>query len=114
MVDPVSSQLEHYMNLLSTRQKLVTSNIANLDTPGYKTQDIDFNFEFMSKMDEAQPSPPTVFDAGEGIVKNDGNDVSLDREMRLLSENAIRFSVASNLLKAKMTMVRSAITEGGK
>lgn len=102
------------MNLLSTRQKLVTSNLANLDTPGYKAQDIDFHFEFLSKMDEADPSPPTVFDAGGAIVKNDGNDVDLDQEMRLLSENAIRFSVASNLLKLKMGTLKSAIQEGGK
>jgi flagellar basal-body rod protein FlgB len=114
MFDPVSDQLEHYMDLLSIRQKLVASNIANLDTPGYKTQDIDFQFELMSKMDEASPSPPTIFDAGGGIVKNDGNDVSLDREMRLLSENAIRFSVASNLWKANFQTLKTAITEGGK
>jgi flagellar basal-body rod protein FlgB len=114
MLDAVSSQLEHYMNLLSTRQKLVVSNIANLDTPGYKTQDIDFHFEFISKMDESDPSPPTVFDAGGNIVKNDGNDVSLDQQMRLLSENAIRFSVASNLLKSQMATMKTAIAEGGK
>jgi flagellar basal-body rod protein FlgB len=114
MFDPVSKHLEHYMNLLTTRQKLVTSNIANLDTPGYKTQDIDFNFEFISKMDAAEKSDPTVLNAGGLIVKNDGNDVSLDREMRLLSENAIRFSVASALLKGQMTALRTAITEGGK
>ena len=34
------------MDLLSARQKLVASNIANVDTPGYKTKDIDFQFEF--------------------------------------------------------------------
>ena len=114
MVDPTSSALEKYMNLLSVRQKLVASNIANVDTPGYKTQDIDFHFEFMSKMDQDDPSPPTVFDAGGQIVKNDGNDVSLDREMRLLSENAIRFSVASNLMKSQLQTLKTAIQEGGK
>ena len=114
MFDPVSAHLEHYMNLLSTRQKLVASNIANIDTPGYRTRDIDFHFEFMSKMDAAEKSDPTVFEAGGLVVKNDGNDVSLDREMRLLSENAIRFSVASTLLKGQMTSLRTAIQEGGK
>jgi flagellar basal-body rod protein FlgB len=114
MFDPVSGHLEHYLNLLSTRQKLVASNIANLDTPGYKTKDIDFNFEFISKMDAAAASDPTVFEAGGQIVKNDGNDVTLDREMRMLSENAIRFSVATNLLKGRMQLLRTAIQEGGK
>ena len=114
MFDPVSNQLEHYLSLLSARQKLVTSNLANLDTPGYRTKDIDFHFEFVSQMDSADMQPPTVFEAGGLIVKNDGNDVSLDREMRLLSENAIRFSVASTLLRGQMASLRTAIQEGGK
>ena len=42
---------EHYMSLLSTRQKLVASNIANVDTPGYKTRDIDFQSEFRNAID---------------------------------------------------------------
>jgi len=114
MFDPVSAHLEHYLNLLSTRQKLVTSNIANIDTPGYKTKDIDFHFEFISKMDAEERSDPTIFEAGGQIVKNDGNDVNLDREMRLLSENAIRFSVATSLLKGQVSQLRTAIQEGGK
>jgi len=36
MLDRIASRLEQYMDLLSTRQKLVASNIANSDTPGYK------------------------------------------------------------------------------
>jgi flagellar basal-body rod protein FlgB len=45
-------------------------------------------------------------------TKNDGNNVSLDREARLLAENALRFNVASNLLRSQIRMVRSAIDEG--
>ncbi len=39
------------MSLLSERQKLVASNIANADTPGYKTQDIDFRAAYQSALD---------------------------------------------------------------
>jgi flagellar basal-body rod protein FlgB len=45
-------------------------------------------------------------------VKNDGNNVSLDREARLLAENALRFNVASNLLRSQIRMVKTAIEEG--
>ena len=45
MLDPLSNQLDQYMTLVSVRQKLVASNVANADTPGYKTQDIDFESE---------------------------------------------------------------------
>jgi flagellar basal-body rod protein FlgB len=45
-------------------------------------------------------------------VKNDGNSVSLDREARLLAENAMRFQLASSLLRNQIRIVRSAIEEG--
>src|SRR5208283_1043357 len=48
MLDPIAGQLERYMDLLSARQKLVASNIANADTPGYHTEDIDFQSEFQN------------------------------------------------------------------
>ncbi len=38
------------------------------------------------------------------VIKSDGNNVSLDREARLLAENALRFNVASNLMKAQLKM----------
>jgi flagellar basal-body rod protein FlgB len=109
MLDPIAHRLEYYMDLLSARQKLVGSNIANVDTPGYRTQDIDFHFEFMSQVEGLQPDVIQP----EGLkVKADGNNVSLDRETRLLAENAIRFNAASNLLRSQLRMVRSAIEEG--
>lgn len=106
--DPLSGQLERYMDLLSARQKLVASNIANADTPGYRTQDIDFQSEFQNAMS----GPARVMATGGLPVKNDGNDVNLDREARLLSENALRFSVASSLMHGQITALRSAIKEG--
>jgi flagellar basal-body rod protein FlgB len=42
-------------------------------------------------------------------VKNDGNDVSIDRESRMLAENALRFRLASSLLKDKFSMIKQAL-----
>ena len=109
MLDPIGDKLGRYMDLLSTRQKLVTSNIANADTPGYRTLDIDFAAEMRSA---SQGPPVRVFEHGHLAVKTDGNDVSLDRESRLLAENALRFNMASNLMKAQLRMVKAAIQEG--
>ena len=97
------------MDLVSARQKLVASNIANVDTPGYKTKDIDFQFEFMSLMPGAKPN---VVEAPGLVVKNDGNNVSMDREARLLAENALRFNLASSLMKSQLKLVSAAIQEG--
>jgi len=109
MLDPLSSNLERYMDLLSARQKLVASNIANADTPGYKTRDIDFQAEFRNAMDARQPHIAQV----SGLkTKNDGNNVNIDRESRLLAENDIRFSIATSLLRSRLKTLRSAIQEG--
>jgi flagellar basal-body rod protein FlgB len=108
MLQPVAGQLERYMDLLSARQKLVASNIANADTPGYRTQDFDFQSEFLN----ATRGAPRATEVAELPVKNDGNNVSLDREARLLAENALRFQVASQLMKSQIRTVRSAIQEG--
>jgi flagellar basal-body rod protein FlgB len=110
MLQPIAGQLDRYMDLLSARQKLVASNIANADTPGYRTQDIDFQSEFLN----ATGGAPRVNEVNELPVKNDGNNVSLDREARLLAENALRFQVASQLMKSQILAVRTAIQEGGK
>ena len=107
MVQPVAGQLERYMDLLSACQKLVASNVANADTPGYRTRDIDFQSEFLNAMG----GPPRVSEVNDLPVKNDGNNVSLDREARLLAENALRFQVASQLMKSQIRAVRSAISK---
>ena len=109
MLTPLTSQIEHYMDLLAQRQKLVASNIANVDTPGYRTKDLDFQFEYMSL---AQGAQPNVVEPSGLTVKNDGNNVSLDRESRLLAENALRFNVASTLVRNELRTLKKAIDEG--
>ena len=98
------------MNVVSLRQKLVASNIANADTPGYKTQDLDFQSSFQSALDGSSPHASELTSLP---AKNDGNNVDLDREARLLAENAMRFSVASNLMRSQLNTIKEAI-QGGK
>jgi flagellar basal-body rod protein FlgB len=107
MLEGVGAGVERYMNLLSARQKLVASNIANADTPGFKTKDIDFQAELANQMGGAQsPNPIEV----SGLkTKNDGNNVDMDREARLLAENALRFDVASSMARNEIQSIKSAI-----
>ncbi len=96
------------MSLVSERQKLVASNIANADTPGYHTQDLDFRAEFDHA---AAGDPPTVIEPGGLSTKADGNNVNLDREARLLSENAMRFAIASSFAHGELTTLRAVIQD---
>ena len=109
MIESITDRLGHYLDLLSSRQKLVASNIANVDTPGYTAKDIDFQFEFLS---QAHGGAPNVIDTPGLQMRSDGNNVDMDRESRLLAETAMRFNVASNLIRAQMRVVKSAISEG--
>ncbi|HWF48095.1 MAG TPA: flagellar basal body protein [Bryobacteraceae bacterium] len=110
MLDAVSQQLEKYMDLVATRQKLVAANIANIDTPGYRTQDIDFQTEFQDLLPGEKPK---IVNVPNLKVRNDGNDVSMDRESRMLAENDLRFRLAESLLKTKFSVIKMAI-EGEK
>jgi flagellar basal-body rod protein FlgB len=111
MLDNVGAGVEQFMNLVSARQKLVASNIANADTPGYQTKDIDFQSELQSQL---TGSKPNVIEVSGHKNKHDGNNVDMDREARLLAENALRFSVASQLAHSEISTIRTAIQEGGK
>jgi flagellar basal-body rod protein FlgB len=107
--DQIGASLEKYMTVLSVRQRVVASNIANADTPGYRTKDIDFQAALRDATDGILPQAQDV----EGLkIKNDGNNVNLDREARLLSETDLRFSVASQLVRSEIKSIRSAIDEG--
>ena len=108
MLGRLSDTLERYMDVLSARQKVVASNIANADTPGYKTMDIDFRSEFLSAAGGGVQS----FEVAGLPTKNDGNNVSLDRESRLLAENDMRFNLASNLVRSEVQSIRAALQAG--
>jgi flagellar basal-body rod protein FlgB len=109
MLSGMTSNLERYLDLLSARTKLVASNIANAETPGYQTQDIDFQFEFQSLVKGQQPAS---MDAAGLTTRPDGNNVDLDRESRLLAEDAYRFNMASTLLHSNLKKILSAISAG--
>jgi flagellar basal-body rod protein FlgB len=110
-IDPTLELLGRTLDACALRQAVYSANIANADTPGYQTKDIDFENELQSQM---SGSKPNVIEVSGLRNKNDGNNVDMDREARLLAENALRFSVASQLAHSEISTLRTAIEEGGK
>lgn len=109
MLDRIAASKEHYLNLLSARQKLVASNIANVDTPGYRAKDIDFQHEFLTLAHGADPNVREV----EGLpAGNDGNNVNMEEQARLLAENAIRFQFVSMSIKGEFKDIKLALQDG--
>ena len=102
-------ELGRYLSYLSERQQVIASNIANADTPGYKTRDVAMPLDFSGALEDAQDA---VIEAPNLVTRNDGNNVSVDREARLLSENDMKFTLAAQMVKADLKAIRSAIEEG--
>jgi flagellar basal-body rod protein FlgB len=94
------------MNLVSQRQDVVASNIANANTPGCKTPDSQSSFR--SAPDGSLPEAVQVTWLK---TRNDGNNVGLDRNAMLLAGDVTRFSVTSNLLHSTNRR-KEAIQEG--
>ena len=110
MFQGLATNYERYMSLLTERQKLVASNIANADTPGYRTKDIDFQAEFENAIE--RQARRRVIEPQNLPAKTDGNNVNLDREARLLSENAMRFQIATNFARSDLADIKMAIQDG--
>jgi len=104
-----------YLDLLSASQRVTAANIANADTPGYRTRTLNFQGALEEALNNPSREPavePAVVELGGLPVKNDGNDVSLDRELRNLSETTIRFGHALLAMRGGIRKVRQAIQEG--
>ena len=109
----VSDALGQYLDLASEQMKLTASNMANIDTPGYKTQGFDFEQEFARQI-KGSASTASVegaqVQAVDGLVSRpDGNNVSMDREGMQLAKSQLQFRLGVELLKHEFSGVMSAI-----
>jgi flagellar basal-body rod protein FlgB len=108
----LSDALGRYLDLASQEMKLTAGNMANLDTPGYKTQGFDFDEEFARQLAGAGDTAFSAAAAEEvdGLVaRPDGNNVSMDREGIQLAKAQMKFRMGVSLLKHEYSSVMSAI-----
>lgn len=109
----LSDQVAHYLDLASTQTKLTASNMANVDTPGYKAVGMDFEGEMRSAIaasGEGRPMQPTHVGLEEGLIaRPDGNDVSMDREGLNLAQAQLKFKTGVAILRQQYQMVMDAI-----
>jgi flagellar basal-body rod protein FlgB len=108
-LDRVGLNLGSYLSYLTRRQEVIASNIANADTPGYRTLDVARPTAFSSVFHQLASQ---IEEAPGLTTRNDGNNVSMDREARLLSENTLKFNLATQMLRGEIKDIRSAIEEG--
>lgn len=117
------SALESFVSLSGKREQLITANMANVDTPGYRVHDIDFDHELKKAMNasmtnanfdgsEAELSPASI--EVKGLMERpDGNNVDLDREGMMLAQTQLQHQMGVSLLKHHFHNLLSAINGGG-
>ena len=120
MTTAIGDALGQYLDLASRELQLTASNIANVDTPGYKTQGFDFEQEFARQLKDpagAAGLENTQVAGGDvdGLVaRPDGNNVSIDREGLQLAKAQLKFKLGEQLLKHEFAGLMSAIHLDGK
>ena len=113
MQTPLLQRMERFLDMTSLRESLISSNLANLDTPGYRTRDIDFKKEMQKAIAAPDQAPQPVVREISGLVERpDHNNVSIDRETMLLAQTQLQFQTGVALLKQEFKRLVTAITEG--
>ena len=115
----LSEALGKFLDLTSDQMKLTAGNVANVDTPGYKTQGMDFGSAFaqaMKNLDRASTAGVNeqVGDVDGLVARPDGNNVSIDRESMELAKEQLQFKTGVALLKSEYSEMMSAIHADGK
>jgi flagellar basal-body rod protein FlgB len=114
----LSDQLGRYLDLATSEAKLTATNMANVDTPGYRTMGMDFEGEMraaLNGVDKDLPAQPLHLKTVDGLVSRpDGNNVSMDREGLNLAEAQLRFKTGVTLLRQENQRVMDAIHADGK
>jgi len=133
--DATSSLLNTYVTTMNRRTEVVVSNLANADTPGYQTADLDFAEHLQRAASASQPDSgillaathPKHFPLGGDLAStgtvpvihpkgletgNDGNNVDADQEMAKLAETGLRVLTGTQLMQSRLRLLRTAIKEG--
>jgi flagellar basal-body rod protein FlgB len=110
---PLIQQLERYLELTTKRHELIVSNMANVDTPGYQTRDIDFRGELQRAMDTQGVQLTPVARSVRGLLQRpDGNNVDLDREGLSIAETQMQYRIGIQILRSEFHRLMTAIKEG--
>ena len=108
-----------YLDVGAERHKVLTSNLANAETPGYKRVELDSNFidNLRAELNEGHVRPFKISEISftedkDSNLNSDltGNNVSSERELMLINENALRYEALGQFASSSLRQLRTAIT----
>ncbi|MFW2601448.1 flagellar basal body rod protein FlgB [Aliarcobacter butzleri] len=126
----VTGNLFEQLNFRGEKQKVISSNIANVNTPNYKTKDLVFQEELnknsnmlqlkrttnnhMYNLDFTRSSNQKLIQVPGLVEQNDGNNVNLDSQMSEQSKNKILFDGIQATIKRDSNLFKSVIDSSSK
>jgi len=133
LFDNTTNLLAKVMALRARKAEVISENIANIDTPGYKAREVTFMDQLQDALGKSDDLPLLKTDKAhlpvsgsisdvEPLIKIqesplagfDQNTVDLDHEMAALAENNLDYNAAVQMLHKKLNILKNAIVEGGK
>jgi flagellar basal-body rod protein FlgB len=115
-----------YLDLSAYRHKLVSGNVANASTPGYRAKDIDFEQEFQSATGKTNHLEGVTTQSGhiplgshpqkapkvaqDKVQEGEMNSVDIDREVSNMTQNELLYTIGAKLLQRRFEGLRTAIT----
>lgn len=99
----------------AARQRVISGNLANVNTPGYTRRDVRFQQALAEAIQSksgdkiADVEPQLVVDSS-GEFNHVGNNVSVQKEMGLMAENSILYQLAAQAIGRKYAGIRKAIS----
>jgi len=115
-----------YLDLAAFRHKLVSSNVANVSTPGYRSKDIDFEQEFQKATGKTNHLEGVTTDPGHiplgahkgrppkvnQVQLKDGemNSVDIDKEVSNMTQNELLYTIGAKMLQRRFEGIKTAIT----
>lgn len=125
--DSTIHSVERALNFSATKNKTISQNIANVDTPGYKSKSVTFKDvlsqekerSFAAKRTDSKHIPFSANNNTFNIQENsnttynhNGNNVDIDYEMTQLAENQIYYNSMVDRLNDKMRTLQTVIRGG--
>lgn len=110
---PQVDQLTQLMTVAELRQKVISQNLANVNTPGYQRLDVEFESQLAeilkSNGRSTGPLPTPTIVREQGLPNRaDGNNVDIDREVGQLNKNSLSFDTYSHILASHFDALRRA------
>jgi flagellar basal-body rod protein FlgB len=105
--------LEAGLNATNLRQSLIANNIANLDTPGFRRQDVQFKEILAKALETGKADPadlePKIVTPGTTEVNDQGNDVDMDTEIGEMLKTNAQYKMFVRMLAKEYQRMSEAI-----